>query len=412
MKRLGFLLLFCSFLFTCQDKYNKTKKPYSFISIESSAIIEIKELNDFSNAIENHDILSNIYNKELKSASKILKHLNPKKELYIAFSNTDNESSDYLILTENNPDLFLIDSIPNRVSETLVDLKVEKTQIDTTVFFHKTVNNLFAASNKLDLIKNLDYNRNNKELTNLIETTNNKSVASIIFKSNGKHYSKLLFNLSEIENGQSYTVLDLNYNEANLKYNGIISSKDSITSAIDCFKNTKPQHISTPKFASSNATSLTSISFDNFSTFNNNLNQLKTIETDTSQTFLNFTNEIALFENKDEKAIILHALDTDLVLESILEHTNAETFRSIEIYQFETSDFFQSRLKPFFTLENANYFAVYENFIVFSDTIETLKSILTDALNENTLANSDAYINVNENLSDEASLLMLSLIHI
>lgn len=256
-------------LFTCQDKYNKTKKPHSFIPEGSSAIIEIKELNDFLSAIKNHDILSNIYIEELNSASKILQHFNPKKELYVAFINSEEQPSDYLILTENNSDLFLTDSISNLISETLVDLKIEKTKIDSTAFFHKKVNNIFAVSNKLDLIKNLNADENDKGLTKLIETTSTKSVASVIFKTDDENYSKLLFDFSEIDNkGSLYTVLDLDYNEANLKYNGIISSKDSTTSVIDFFKNTTPQRISSPKVASQNTTSLTSISFDNFSTFN------------------------------------------------------------------------------------------------------------------------------------------------
>lgn len=405
MKRLGFLLILCSILLTCQDKYNKSKKPYSFIPKESSPIIEIKELNDFSNAVKNHDVLSKIYNNELNEASKILKFLHPKKELYIAFPQAENGSSDYLILTEDSPNLFLIDSIPNLVSETLIDLKIEKTQIDSTTFYHKTVNNIFATSNNLDIIKDLDSSRNNKELINLIETTSKKSVASVIFKSNDEIFSKLLFNSSKAENDKlGYTVLDLNYNESNLKYNGIISSKDSVFSKLGCFKNSQPQHISTPKFVSRNITSFISISFDDFSIFNKNLFQLNTKGADTSQTFLNFTNEIAFVENNNENAIILHALDTDLVLESIEERTNLETFRSLDIYSFEASDFFQSRLNPFFNYDNANYFAVYENFVVFSETLETLKSLLIDALNNNTLSNSDAYINISENLSDEASL--------
>ena len=41
---------------------------------------------------------------------------------------------------------------------------------------------------------------------------------------------------------------------------------------------------------------------------------------------------------------------------------------------------------------------------MFSDSTETIKSILTDVLNNNTLANSDAFQSINTNLSDEASL--------
>ena len=72
MKRLGFLLILFSILTTCQKDYNKINLPYKFIPSEVSSVIEINELNDFINSIENHDILSLLYNKELKNAAKVL----------------------------------------------------------------------------------------------------------------------------------------------------------------------------------------------------------------------------------------------------------------------------------------------------------------------------------------------------
>ena len=398
MKRLGFLLILFSLFWACQKDYNKTKQPYKFIPSETAAIIQVNELNDFINSLENNDILSNIYNKDLKNVSQILKNLNTTKQVYISFA--DSTNSDYLILTENDSTLFLLDSIPNRISETLVDLKIEKTRIDTTTIYHKIIGNTFAGSNNLELIRTLNAKNENTELSKLIETTDKKAVASIVFKSDATNYSKLLFTTISNKNNSNFTVLDFLYTDKSLNYNGILTAKDSSTNYLDGFKNTIPQKTNAPSIAPLKTGSLVSITYDDFSVFNKNLSLINNTTIEFSQSFLNFTNEIAVIDN----ALILHTLDPNLILESIEDKSNLENFRDIDIYEFGEPHFFKSSLKPFISFENAQYFSIFENFIMFSDSTETIKSILTDVLNNNTLANSDAFQSINTNLSDEASL--------
>lgn len=401
MKRLGFLLILCSVLLACQKDYNKINHPYSFIPSKPSAVIQINELNDFVNSIENHDILSGIYNKELKNASKVLKNLSTTQPIFIAFTELKENQSDYLILTKNDSTLFVIDSIPNHISESLANFKIEKTQLDSTIIYHKLIGNVFAGSNNLNLLKDLNAKTEKNELSRLIETSDKKSVASIIFKSDSSNYSKLLFSNSGSQDFKNnYCVLDLGYTDKNLQYNGILTSNDSLSSFLDSFKNTIPQKINTPKLAPYNTSSLISINFDDFSTFNKNLIEFTTKNKDSSKTFLNFTNEIALIDN----AVVLYTLDPNLILESIEEKSNIETYRDIAIYEFGYPDFFESCLMPFLSFDDSKFFSVFENFVVFSNSIEALKSILANARNNNTLANSSAFENINNQLSDEASL--------
>ncbi|MDH7911765.1 ribonuclease HII [Winogradskyella sp. SYSU M77433] len=401
MKKFGFLVLTLTFLVACQKDYNKTKNAYQFIPQNTSTVIKTNELKDFISSIDNHDVLSNIYDQELKDVSKILKHLNTTKEVYISFFDNTEKPSNYLILTEKDSSLFVVDSIPNHISETLKEFQVEKIQIDSTTFFHKTIGKTFAASNDLEILKKIDSENENKALTDLIETTDNKSVASLIFKTTSEGYSNLLFTeINKPENKTNFTALDIYYSDNSLIYNGVTSSTDSITNFLDSFKNTVPQKIASPEIAPVGTKSLLSLTYDNFSVFQKNLKAVNTKNTDSTPTFLNFTNEVSKIDN----VIVLHTLDTNMLLESIEDKSNFETFRDIEIYEFERPDFFTSRLQPFITFENAQYFSAYENFIIFSDSTENIKAILTDALNNNTLAYSDAFINANESLTDESSL--------
>ena len=398
MNRHLFLLALLLMFMSCQKDYDNINSPSKLLPSKTESVIIINELNDFVNSIKHHDILSSVYNKESQVPLNVLNNLNTSQQVFIGFLNQNN--SDYLILTENDSTLFIIDSVRNHISENLPKLDINKVQIDSTVFYHKTYGNTFAASNKLNLLKDLNIENANNELIRLTETADRKSIASVIFKSNSPVSSKFLFSDDDHHLSENYSVIDLNYSDKNLQFNGITTSKDSIKYKIDCFKNTIPQKTNSPKIASSQSSTLLSITYDDFSFFNKNLSLLNQIDIDSSQTFLNFTDEIALIDN----SIVLHSLDSDLVLESIEEKSNIESFRAIDIYEFGLPDFFKSRLQPFITYENAKYFLTYDEFTIFSDSIDSLKSILSDILNNNTLANTEAFKSISDHLSDEASL--------
>ncbi|MBC2846500.1 DUF3352 domain-containing protein [Winogradskyella flava] len=394
MKRLFFFLVLLSAIVSCHRDYNKIKSPNEFLPTEVNSVILVNELNDFTKNIEKHDILSDIYIKELRTTSKILENLNTTRQIAIAFLNQD-----YLILTENDSTLFILDSIENHMSENIDKSKISKTQIDSTIFYHKVLNNVFAASNNLELLNTLSSETRNQKLKELIETTDSTSVASLIFKTNSVSYSKFLFSEVEENSRRNYTVLDLTYSDDNVQYNGLTTSNDSILNKIDVFKNTVAQKINVPKIAPYNIGSLKSITYDDFSVFNKNLSILNNVALDSTQTFLNFTNEIALTDD----AIFIHSFDTDLILESIDDKSSVETYREIEIYEFGRPDFFQNKLRPFIEFESVGYFFAYNEFVVFSNSPEILRSVISSILSNNTLANSDAYKNIIENLSEQAS---------
>ena len=401
MKRLSFLMVLLPFFWSCQKGDGNINPPYKFIPSQTTAVIKINELNDFINGIENHDILSSLHNKDMINASIGLKNLNTARPVYIAFTKSDDNRQDYLILTENDTTLFVIDSIPNHSSETLIDFSIDKTQIDSTIQYHKIIGNVFAQSNNLEVLKQLNTKNESTEISRLIETGDVQSVASLIFRSDSQNFSKLLFtNFASDIIGTDYNLLDLSFTETNLHYNGIQTSTDSINNPLQSFKNTIPQKTNTIGLAPSTTRSLVSITYDDFSVFNKNLRHIFAQTTDSSETFLNFTNEIALIDD----AVALYTLDPNLVIESIEEKSNVETFRDIEIYEFGTTAFFKSRLRPFISFDNSKFFAGYDNFVIFTTSIARLKSILTDALNNNTLGNTDAFASIDNRLSDENSL--------
>ncbi|MEP5254726.1 MAG: ribonuclease HII [Winogradskyella arenosi] len=398
MKRLGFLSILLLFLISCQKDYNKTKHSYQFIPPNAEAVIQINELNDFLNSITNNTILETVYSNNLKAVSPILKQFSTTAPVYLTYK--DSTVTDYLILTKHDSTLFVIDSLPNLISETLGNSKITKTQIDESVIYHTVIGNTFAGSNDLNLLKNLNAKNENTALSQLIETTDTKAVASIVFKSTAVNYSELLFTPLIEEDHSNYTVLDFTPHNKGLSYHGILTAKDSIANFMDRFNFTIPQKINTPQIAPKATKSLLSITYDDFSVFLKNNSSKELNSNHEPPTFLNFTNEIA----RTDEALILHSLDPKLLIEAIEEKSHLETFRDLDVFNFENPDFFKTILNPFITFEEAKYFAVFENFVIFTAEPEALKSILVNALNRQTLSNSEAFISMQTQLSDEASL--------
>lgn len=397
MLRYRLLFLCVVLLVSCKKDNNNIKDPIQFIPSNTNSVIVIKELNDFISNSKNHNILKGIYIKESKNALSLLKNLNTSKPIYMAFLNEGN--SDYLLITENDSTLFEIDSIPNHSLEKVSDLNIDKIQIDSSQFFSKIKGGFFTASNSLNIIKTLGENQNDNNLSSLIETLDNSSITSTVFEDVKSNYHQLLFDDNNLLQG-NLSSLDLNYAEDNLAYNGVTTSRDTTKTVLNCFSNTIPQKINAVTIAPIETASLLSVTYHDYSTFNRNIRNYKNVEIDSSVSFMNFTNEIAVSDN----ILILHSLDTDLILETIEDKSLVESFRDIDIYEFGRPDMFETLVAPFLSYDNAKYFMIYKDFVVFSETIVYLKTTIASALNNNTLSNSDAFVNIQDNLSDEASL--------
>jgi len=397
MLRFSLLSVFIVLFVSCKKDNNIIEDPTQLIPSNINSVVVIKERNDFIRSSKNHKILNGIYNKESKHVSTLLKNLNSSKPIYMAFLNQDD--ADYLLITENDSTLFKIDSIPSHTAERMTKINIDKIQIDSSEFFTKIKGGYFCASNSLDIIKNLELNQERSEFNELLTTLDNKSITSTVFQDLKSPYHKLFFDKNNLLEGQVSSI-DIDHTEDNLIFNGVTSSKDTTRTILNCFSKTVPQKINAVAIAPSETASLVSLTYNDFSIFNTNIQTYRNVDIDSSNNFMNFTNEISRSDN----ALILHSLDTDLILETIEDKTIKESFREIDIYKFGRPDMFETIVAPFFSYHNAEYFFIYKDFVVFSENVASLKSIIASALNNNTLSNSDAFINIQDNLSDEASL--------
>ncbi|WP_411895880.1 hypothetical protein [Winogradskyella sp. A2] len=397
MKHFWLYVLVCTLIVSCQKNYDKNIKPYHFIPETSALIIKVNAINDFKIGLETNPILFSLYIKDIKKVESVLDKINSPSPIYISFLETLNNNTDFLILTSNKDKLFEADSSSYNNGKRQSNSEIINTKIDSTEFYYKTINDVFIASNNLGLLTKLNNGDMPNDLFDLIETTNETSLASVIFKSNNTKYSDLLF--SEFSN-EEFAVIDINQNSGSLNYNGVISSKDTLNNILSNFKSILPQKTNSPRIAPYNIKELKSISFDDYSKLFKNIKDSSNIAIDSQTSFLTYSNEIALIDN----ALILHSLDTDLIIETIDNKAFEESFREIDIYNFSEPGFFANQFKPLFSFNEASYFFAKDDFVVFSNSLDNLKQILSDYLSNNTLVNSEAFKNIQENLSDESSM--------
>ena len=397
MKYYCYYVLVCILLVSCQKDYNKNLKPIHFIPETSDLIIKVNALNDFSISLESNPILYSLYNEDIKNVESVIRKFNFTSPVYIAFKEKSINKTEFLILSKGEIDLFASDSLSSNLREGIKNSEVTKIIIDSTDFYYNHTNSLFIGSNNADYGSRLNTNDISSEFYNLIETTDNSALASVIFKSDNIKYSDLLF--SEFLNDE-YAIIDINQNSGNISFNGIVTNTDTLNDILSKIKYTLPQKINSSLIAPSDTKELKSLLFDDYSKLRKNFKDTTIVGTDNLKSFLTYIGEIALIDN----ALILHSLDTDLLIESIDDKSFKESFREIDIYSFGRPDFFKYMFEPVITFDKSSYFFAKDDFVIFSSKVEYLKKIITDYLSNKTLANSEAFQYIQENLSDESSM--------
>lgn len=398
MKQFVIWIILLFGLLSCSNQSNKNTPSSSLLNQEYNCIIKINALNDFLNQSESNPVMNSSTEEILTDASRILKKLNPTSSIYLARKDKDENDTAFLILTKNNNDVFVLDSTYS--IEKLPKSDIRQIDIDSTTYYQKNIDGHFVASNSIQLIEELNSDNKNTQLAQLLESADDDVIASISFEKNQKQLSKLLLNRFDEPNG-SNLIIDVQSSTDKLIYNGIIKNKDSNASFISCFKNTTPQLLNAIDIVPANAKSVIGITYNDYNVFRKNQEDIyKNSTNEKLENILTYTDEFS----KADDLLILHSLDTELIVENIGEKLFHEKFREVDIFSLTEFSVFKNEFNPFFNLEDISYFAEIKDFLVFSNSIDSLQNLISSSLNGNTLSNSNAYQNLTDFISDEMSV--------
>ena len=393
-KHLLYIIILVSF--SCSERY-KTKTDVSEIIPSSHhTIIKVNALSDLK-AISQ----KNIPFKEFKIENLLskAKFLNTTKPIY--FSISDNN---YTFITEYSKSLLQVDSISDRLSKKILDNDVIKTVNNKDTLYHRIISGFFFGSENYTLVDTIK-KKSNPQLKKLLTTIDSKAEASLIFKN--KSDNDLILKRNTSKNITEYEVLDLNMEGDDISYSGFVRNNDTLFRK-NVFRNTVPQEFDLANVIPKDVESFTRIAFDDYLIFSENISKLNATEKDSTSDILNLSNEVSVIKTKFGEAITIGTLDENLLEEVVSEELNAnsEAFKDVPIFKFEKDSIFRDRFLPFFSLEKASLGFVYGNFAVFANDKKTLQHIISQKVNNQTLATSEKFKDISMQLADESSYLI------
>ncbi|SHH03604.1 hypothetical protein [Winogradskyella jejuensis] len=393
MKNL-FPYIFLTFIFSsCSGRYETKTEVSDLFPQSCEIIIKINALNNLSKSTHKELLLDDLKNDSLL---KSLQSLNFGESQYIGI--VDNAS---VFFTEKSKDLILKDSTLDIETTKLPKSEIYKTVFNKDTIYLKVIDSFFMGSKNLSALRKIKKQKNT-ELRNLLNASNPKAAITII---NKKKNNLLLSEVDSIYHN-SNDLIDINFDARSIYINGTTKGKDSLF-YLDTFKNTKPQEFNIAKIIPANIKSIERIAFDDFSVFRDNLQTIHKTSFDSIPNFLNYVNEIAQIDlSNSESAIAINTLDIELITDELGLDNKAEDYKGVSIFRFQNQTVFSEYFKPFIEVDKVSYFFITENFVVFSDKLETLKNIISSKLNNQVFSSSEKYETLSENLVDESSYLI------
>ncbi|MFY0713551.1 ribonuclease HII [Seonamhaeicola sp. NFXS20] len=415
MKPYFLALLFLISLQSCTNLKTKRVELIDFVPEQSSIIIKTSNFESLKNTISNNDVLQKISKTNTyKNLEKTLENsslINPLGNVLLCFSKDSNDSLQYVIITKNHPNLFKTDSLKNYTEETLnyKNKTVVKSVLNNQPLFSTIVDSTFFASTSKNILDGVfTDSKTNQELKKIYNTTGNNKTCSIIIKPNSNFIKQFFLEENlKFKNFTNYVALDIDANQNEIILNGITKATDSLNSIINLFNKTIPQENLTATITPSNSDGFMSITFNDFKSFESNLityNQKDS--TYVSPSLFNDIIEVGIIYKGKEQAIVLNSIDNIATKDALIGNRNIiDTYREINIYDFDSPLIFSKTFTPFISFNNANVYCVIDNFFVFADSKEFLQTIIANYQNKTTFSERSYYKNIKENLSDESSLL-------
>ena len=369
MKKQNLIILISLILFSCNNTYKDKVSATDYIASDSDDVLKFNSDYGTINSLNPNFPIADV---RIDSIINSINYLNTAEPFYLGL---------------RNDDFFIACDIRNGT--------IYKDSINETLY-HTIVDSIFLASNNQKNLSNLEKQTNSK-FTKLFNTSNNKSSSSI-FSSDSNNNLLLTHELQS----DSEFLLDLYETRNSKSFNGIGIPKDT-SDYQNYFKDVRPQEFLLAQIIPDNVSNIERIAYDDYTILLKNTNSaLK----DSLNDFLQYTNELATLNIGADNAVAISVLDKTLIEEFISTNDNVESHKDFSIYKFDQSEFFQSRPIPFLSFNEVNFFFSIEDFYVFSNNTEILKTIIDSKLNNQTLSESEKFKSLSNQLAKDSHFLI------
>ena len=291
-----FLLLLLLFV-GCTTK-KRQLQPTDFIPSNVTAVIKVNNLEGLKADLTNSDLLNSVSSmsvyKSIDDQLQFLNQLRTNEQLLICLHRDSDDQLQSIVITKDIEGLFPTASLSDIQTsiQKQEPFNIHKTEVNGTLIYNSSVDSVFIASSSVNALENaLTEPNDNSSVNAILNTANDEKTISILTDHTDPYGIEFLFlNDSIAQNSLSnYTLLDIDLDQNAVIMNGITKSTDTTNKLIDVFKHTIPQENKMADIAPSNADGFLSLSFDDYSVFQDNLNRFNQLETPLPET--------ALFDN-------------------------------------------------------------------------------------------------------------------
>ena len=422
-----FFILACILLGLAScDSGNRHQGDISFYIPESSVVIlRTSSLEDLSSDFKNNSLLSkataHLWDKNLKDKLGYLDKLQLDGASYICLSIRQDSVYDITLITKQHDRLMVRDSLDtiSAPSIKLMPNSLGTFNIDNTDYFTTVIDSVLVSSTNKSLVieaqekKTPSYAPSLKKLLNALPDNapgifiNNQEKSGFI----PRFFSQLPLKDAPIE---PWTGLNFKILPGELSFSGVTISIDSTQTPLTAFKNTLPQKLAYASVVPQDAAGVVALSYDNFDLFANQLNGDQDVadSLEITRAFMSSTVGTSLIYGQNSPALVFEPVDLTISLELLTPALETlDEYKGVTLYKLNQDLPTQAMLSPYIDSLKTN-----QNFVfVLADQIVSCKErlraegIISQHLNNNTLATSAMYLDAKATLRASASITMIAL---
>lgn len=412
------IFLIISLFFSCTLDKKEISDLQDFIPTETDYLLQSPDLSNFLNNLDSTSFFKN--NPSLFKNSNILhlqnlNNLSGLKESLVVFVQNEEGIGNYLLITRDSLQIDT-DSIQNRSRETLKYEEFETQKISTENFttYFTAKSDVFLVSNSQGLLESVmkkDFKTISSEGYNMARTVADKNRTSLFI--NNKSIDTLFKNIFPasslpLNNLGAWSVLDLEIEDQNFLINGILSLEDDSPELMDVFQDVPAQKNRIAEITPTNASGFYSFTYSDFGMLFKNLNNFRKDSLEISPNhILNFTKEAGIIYS-EENLLAFTTTDPELAKESLIAAEKLSDFRGIEIFQNPDPEHFSEFLRPLVKEDGLKLYAFLEDFLIYSNSTESIENIITNFQNNTTLYKQQYYQEAVANLAGSSSLLFVA----
>ena len=393
MKKFFVSLIILSICFSCNNSKGNKTSITQLIPDSTSVILKINTLETFKSDLKNSAFIKGLsstdFYENFNSSLESLESFNTNNEILVCYNNSG-DSLNYTFITKYHDSL------------------LQKS--DSLKLYNAILDSIFVASNSNSIITNLSVQKSNSFNTFSKALSTHKSFSLLINNKSVNNFGKSAFGLSS-DDFANTIAFDAEITPDQLILNGVSINNDSVSKFIDIFKNTIPQENTIQNITPLTSDGFLSFTYNDFQTLHQNLATYKQQIVDSTQHFelLETLTEVGLIYLDDKKVLALKSIDafsTNDILNS--EENKTGSFRNTDIFSFNNPSYFENIFAPIVSFKDALKYINIDDFFVFANDEELLKTIITNIQNGSTYNTDTNYSNLQKSLSDEASLLVVA----